>query len=86
MLKRLLESMRRGSSQVLNSAHHMIAEFIKRMCDISEQCLELSHAVTLIKITQSLDSASTPNPEVSNLKRHCIVIVFILPNPSRGFI
>ncbi|KAG5898486.1 hypothetical protein JTB14_015490 [Gonioctena quinquepunctata] len=62
VLKTLLKSMKSTTqTQSLNSAHRLIMDFIKRLAGFTEQCLELSQAVNLVKLMQALYSLITPN-------------------------
>lgn len=61
----MLKSIRSNEqSQSLRSAHRLIIEFINRLAGYIEQCLELQHAVYLIKTMQALYSVTNPAPEI----------------------
>lgn len=65
VLKNMLKSIRSNEqSQSLRSAHRLIIEFINRLAGYTEQCLELQHAVYLIKTMQALYSVTNPAPEI----------------------
>ncbi|KAJ8931775.1 hypothetical protein NQ314_015307 [Rhamnusium bicolor] len=64
LLKTLLKSIRPGQSQTLNSANRLITEFIKRLAGYHEQCLEISHGVSLVRTMEALYSATVPSPEI----------------------
>ncbi|XP_050510228.1 Fanconi anemia group D2 protein isoform X3 [Diabrotica virgifera virgifera] len=65
VLKNMLKSMRSTEqSQSLHSAHRLIIELINRLSGYHEQCLELSHAVYLLKTMEALYAITTPSPDI----------------------
>ncbi|XP_060518844.1 Fanconi anemia group D2 protein [Cylas formicarius] len=64
LLRDLLKSMRPESSQTLNSANLLICEFITRLSSYTDECLHLSHAVSLVNAIETLCNCIVPSEEI----------------------
>lgn len=64
VLKTILKSMRSDKSQTPNSANRLIIDFLNRSATYYEQCLQLSHAVSLIKMMEALYGIITSSTAV----------------------
>ncbi|CAG9859429.1 unnamed protein product [Phyllotreta striolata] len=66
VLKNMLKSIRTTDerSQTFHSSHRLIIEFIDRFANYTDQCLELQHAVYLVKIVQAVYAITTPAEEL----------------------
>ncbi|KAJ8958317.1 hypothetical protein NQ318_017463 [Aromia moschata] len=64
LLKNLLRSLVQGQSQSLSSANRLIAEFINRLAGYDEQCLQMAHAVSIVKTMEALYSATSYSKEI----------------------
>ncbi|KAJ8984875.1 hypothetical protein NQ317_002715 [Molorchus minor] len=64
LLKNYLRGLRLSQTQSLNSANRLIVEFIGRLAGYHQQCLELPHAVSLIRIIECLYSIISQSQEI----------------------
>ncbi|KAJ8914604.1 hypothetical protein NQ315_017309 [Exocentrus adspersus] len=64
LLKNILKSIRPIQTQTANTANRLVVELLNRFACFHEQCLQLSHAVSLIKTMEALCVLTGSSPEV----------------------
>lgn len=65
LLKNILKSIQANQTQTAVSVNRLVSDFINRLAGLHEQCLQLPHAVSLVKTMQALHAVIPSSVEIN---------------------